>query len=296
MSVALLLVPDFLLIALGWALSRAPSFGDAFWEGVDRLVYYLLFPALLIRSLIGLPPLDSSWLQLGAVGLGFTLAGMALSLLGRALPRLTRQQFAACYQCGFRFNTYVALAVAARLEGEAGLAGISFLVGLLVPIVNLGAVGMLARAQGARVFGEILRNPLVLACMAAFTWRFFGFALPAPATRVLELLASAALPLGLLSVGAGLVLRGAMRSWPAVAFWNFLKLCILPALAWGFAHWAELPALQMRLAVIMAAVPTATSAYVLATRLGGQGALVSLLISSGTVLAMFSLPLWLSVI
>jgi len=293
MSVALLLAPDFLLIALGWGLRRLQPFGEAFWGGVDRLIYYLLFPALLFRSLVRLPPLDASWVLLGAVALGFTAIGMLVGLAGRALPGISKQQFAACYQCGFRFNTYIALAVASRAEGEAGLAGISFLVGVLVPVVNVGAVSMLARAQGRRVLGELLRNPLVLACGAAFAWRATAWQLAAPALRVIELLAAAALPLGLLTVGAGLVLRSGVLPIQAIIFWNGLKLVVLPAAAWGFAWAAGLTGLPLRLAVLMAAVPTATSAYVLAMRLGGQGASVAMLISSGTLLAMVSLPLWL---
>lgn len=293
MSIALLLLPDFLLIALGWGLRRLSPFGEVFWGGVDRLIYYLLFPALLFRSLVRLPPLDASWISLGAVALAFTLAGMLIGLAGRVLPGFSRQQFAACYQCGFRFNTYIALAVAARTEGEAGLAGISFLIGLLVPVVNLGAVGVLAHAHGARLLRELLRNPLVLACAAAFAWRTAGWQLPDPMLRVLELLASAALPLGLLTVGAGLILQSAVLPWFAILFWNGLKLGMLPAIAWGLAWAVGLSGLPLRLAVLMAAVPTATSAYVLAMRLGGQGAPVAVLISSGTLLAMVTLPAWL---
>lgn len=293
MSVALLLLPDFLLMGLGIALRRFGGFAEPFWTGLERLIYYLLFPALLFRSLTRLPALDASWLRLGLVALGFTLAGMLLGRAGKTLLALPSKQFAACYQCAFRFNTYIALAVAARVEGEAGLAGISFLIGLLVPVVNIGAVSMLARAQGTRVAGELLRNPLVLACAGAFCWRIIGWTLPESASRLLELLAAAALPMGLLTVGAGLVLRRGVLPMFALVYWNGLKLLLLPAIAWALAAAVGLSAAETRLAVIMAGVPTATSAYVLAMRLGGEGAPVALLISSGTLLGMLTLPLWL---
>ena len=47
----LLLLPDFALIALGVALRRFAGLGDGFWPGVERLVYFVLFPALLFLAL-----------------------------------------------------------------------------------------------------------------------------------------------------------------------------------------------------------------------------------------------------
>jgi len=78
---AVLLLPDFLLIALGVALARLPAFPTHFWSGVERLVYYVLFPALLFRSLAGSPLALGDAGPLVGVGIGFTLAGMEI---GRA--------------------------------------------------------------------------------------------------------------------------------------------------------------------------------------------------------------------
>src|SRR5574340_98211 len=137
MSVALVLLPEFLLIAVGVLLARMRAFGPAFWSGTERLVYFVLFPALLFRSLASGAGAIGTALPFVATGLAFTLAGIALSFLGRFLFRLPEGDFAACFQCGFRFNTYLALAVAERLQGAHGLAAITLLVGVLVPVVNV---------------------------------------------------------------------------------------------------------------------------------------------------------------
>ena len=151
MTIALLLLPDFLLIAAGAPLKRVRGFDAAFWSGVERLVYFVLFPALLFRSLATSPLALADAGRLAAVGLAFTLAGMLLAALAQPLFRLPHATFAACFQCGFRFNTYIALAVASRVGGEPALAAISLLVGVLVPVVNLAAVGMLARGRESRI-------------------------------------------------------------------------------------------------------------------------------------------------
>lgn len=295
MSIALLLLPDFLLIAGGAALKRWRGFDAAFWTGLERLVYFVLFPALLFRSLALSPLGITDAGLLAGVGLSFTLAGMLLSALAQPLFRLPHSTFAACFQCGFRFNTYIALAVASTIGGEAAVAAISLLIGILVPIVNVAAVAMLARGQRGRIGYELARNPLIVACAAGIAWKMAGLTLPGLASHVLGLLAGAALPLGLLAVGAGLTFKSANLPPAALAWWSAVKLLALPALALLFAHLAALSPLERQAAVMMAAMPTAPSAYILATQMSGNGAPVALLISTATVLAAITLPLWIAI-
>jgi predicted permease len=296
LSAALLLLPDFSLIALGAALRRLRSFDADFWSGVERLVYFVLFPALLFRSLATSPlsPADAG--RLAAVGLGFTAAGMGLSALAQPLFRLPPSTFAGCFQCGFRINTYVALAAASRLGGAQGLATISVLIGVIVPAVNVAAVSMLARGQNARIVGAVLRNPLVIACVAGLVWNFARLPLPALPARLLELLAAAALPLGLLAVGAGLKFEREMLPWSAFVWWHAVKLAAVPAFALLLAGAAGLSPLERQIAIVTAAVPTAPSAYILAVQMHAPGAPVALLISTGTLIAAVTLPLWIAAV
>lgn len=294
MSIALVLLPDFLLIAVGVLLARLPAFDATFWAGAERLVYFVLFPALLFRSLAtGGGALVES-LPLVATGLVFTGAGIALSFAARYLFRLPKADFAACFQCGFRFNTYLALAVAQRLQGPRGLAAITLLVGVLVPVVNFAAVGILARHGGGRLWPALARNPLVLACVAGLAWAALRQPLPDVADRVLGALGGASLALGLLLVGAALKIEGGLPL-PAVAYWTALKLAAVPACALVAGHAVGLSPPQLQIALIMAAVPTAPSAYVLAMQMGGRGRPVALLVTTGTLLAALTLPLWLAV-
>ena len=251
MSVALLLLPDFLLIALGVVLRRMRAFDGGFWSGVERLVYFVLFPALLFRSLALSPLSLADTGQLAFVGVLFTVAGMLLSALARPLFHLPHPTHAACFQCGFRFNTYVALAAASRLGGAEGVAAISVLIGLLVPIVNVAAVSMLARGHGPSIVGAIIRNPLVIACIAGIGWNFARLPLPSLAAHVLELLAAAALPLGLLAVGAGLKFERGTLPLPALAWWNATKLAALPAIALVLSQAMGLSPLERQIDIIV---------------------------------------------
>jgi len=293
LSLALLVLPDFLLIAFGALLARRARFGAEFWSGVERLVYFVLFPALLFRALASAPLSFADGLPFVATGVAFTIGGMALSALGQPLHRLPADVFAACFQCGFRFNTYIAIAVAGRIGGEAGLALLSLLIGVLVPLVNVAAVAVLARGRATHLGRELARNPLVLACAAGLAWNALALPRPALAMRIVDLLAAAALPLGLLAVGAGLRVRDCDLPLRVIAWWNGVKLLAVPALALLCARLFGLDPVETRVAVAMAAVPTATSAYVLAVQMGAPGAPVAMLISTGTIAAAVTLPLWL---
>jgi len=167
---------------------------------------------------------------------------------------------------------------------------------VLVPVVNVAAVGMLARGHRSRIVVELARNPLILACVAGIAWKATGWTLPALASHLLGLLAGAALPLGLLAVGAGLTFKATTVSPAALAWWNTVKLLALPALALLFANLAALSPLERQVAVTLAAMPTAPSAYILATQMNGQGAPVAQLISTGTLIAAITLPLWISLV
>ncbi|MGE5088046.1 MAG: AEC family transporter [Candidatus Levyibacteriota bacterium] len=296
MTPALLLLPDFLLIALGAALKRSPWFDAAFWRGIERIVYFVLFPALLFRALATstLAPGDAS--KLIVVGILFTATGMLASLIVRPLLRLPQPTFAACFQCGFRFNSYVALAGASSLGGARGVAAMSLLIGVLVPLVNIAAVAMLIHDRGRGIGRAIATNPLVIACAGGLLWNATGMAMPALLGHVLASLSAAALPLGLLAAGAGLAFVRGTLPLSGLVWWNALKLGILPAVALGLATLLGLSPIERQVAVLLAAVPTATSAYILAVQMNGVGAPVALLISSGTLLAVVTLPLWLAVI
>ena len=72
MSDALLLLPDFALIVLGWLICRHTPLNRPVWDGAERLVYYVLFPALLFNAILRYPLAPGSALPLAAGCLLYT--------------------------------------------------------------------------------------------------------------------------------------------------------------------------------------------------------------------------------
>ncbi len=294
MADALLLLADFLLILLGYLLCHHTALNRAVWDGAERLVYYLLFPCLLFHSIVRNPLQLGTALPLATCALAVVGAGVVLAYSLRALPGVDRRLHASGAQTAFRFNSYVALALAERLAGGAGVASMALVISVSVPLCNVAAVWPLARQGGHGYLRELARNPLIIATLSALAASLFGLRLPELAAGTLARIGAAALPLGLMAVGAGLQL-GALREGPrlAAALMSIRHL-LLPAWALALVSWLPLPAQQQAVIVAFAALPTASSAYVLAVRMGGHAGYTAGLVTLSTLIGMVALPVWLA--
>ena len=291
---ATLLLPDFLLIALGWLLCRHTPLSRSVWDGAERLVYYLLFPALLFSSILRNPMGLASALPLALCGLAVVGAGIGMAYALRLLPGVDARLHASGAQTAFRFNSYVALALAERLAGGPGVAWTALLMSVCVPLCNVAAVWPLARHGGQGYLRELARNPLIIATASGLACNLLGITLPDLLGITLGRIGAAALPLGLMAVGAGLQL-GALREGPGLAAALLgIRHLALPALALWLVQLMGLPPAQQAVVLAFAALPTASSAYVLAVRMGGHGAFTAGLVTMSTLLAMVTLPLWLA--
>jgi predicted permease len=291
MADALLLLPDFMLILVGWAICRWTPLNRSVWDGAERLVYYVLFPTLLFGAILRHPLEFGATAALGASAVAVTLLGITLALALRRWPGVDAHLQASGAQTAFRFNSYVALALAERIAGTAGLAWIALIVALCVPLCNVAAVWSLARHGGQGTLRELARNPLIVATLAGLACNLLGLQLPELAVTTLTRIGSAALPIGLMAVGAGLTL-GALRESPGLAAALLaIRHMVLPAAAVALVIALEMPPAQQAVVVAFASLPTASSSYVLAARMGGHGGFVAGLVTVSTLLGMASLPL-----
>ncbi|MGJ5179473.1 AEC family transporter [Bradyrhizobium oligotrophicum] len=305
-AVVAALAPVFLLIVTGFGLRRSLITLDTQWHGLERLTYYVLFPALLVQSLV---KADLAKVPVAGVGGALLLAALVMSLLCLALrPLLTRAgvdgpAFTSIFQGATRWQTYVALSVAGSLFGPSGLAAASVGMIAIIPMVNVFSVAVLARyasptRQSMReIAATIVRNPLIWACVIGLVLNLAHVRPPKLWHDVADALAQASLPIGLLVTGAGLHFEGLRRAGPAAALGVLLKLVLMPILAIGLAGWFGVTGPSLVVVAICGAVPTSPSAYVLAKQMGGDAPLLAQIISLQTVLAALTMPLaiaWVS--
>ena len=220
------------------------------------------------------------------------VAGMLLGLLPRMFSKVPALTFASMYQCAFRYNSYIGLAVVSMLFGQSGVATLGIIIGTAVPLVNVVAIGMLARHGQLGLWREVLRNPLIWATIIGLSLNLVGYVPPAPVLAFLGRLAEASIALGLLAVGAALQMGGAAGVKGLAAWLIVVKLLLLPLVAVFVGPLLGLSGLYYQVAVLFAALPTASSAYILAVRMGGDGKSVAWLISASTLASMLTLTLW----
>ncbi len=294
MRIALIILPIFALILLGSLLKRMSGVSEEGWRGLERLIYFVFFPALLFHSLARASIDFAAALPMLITGLMVTLAGMGLGYLSKFLFHDPPKVFASAFQCSFRFNSYVGLAVAGALHGQAGIAAIGLLMGFLVPLANVASVAVLARHGESNWLREILGNPLIIATAGGVAFALLGWTLPDLLSQILGLLAQASLPIGLVAVGAGLRLDSLSHARGHLWYGVTVKLLALPALAWWLGGLFGLDATHFEIALMFAALPMSTVAYVLAVRMGGDGRITATQVAVTTLLSMVSLPLWLA--
>ena len=296
------LAPVFLLILLGWLLRRIRFLDEAFWGAAERLTYYILLPCLLVAGLAEAALAGGQlWSMVAAIVAALLVMALLLVALRRRLG-IEDAAFSSLFQSALRSNSYIGLAAAAGLHGPEGLAAGAVAVGAIVPLVNLLSVAALARlGTGARaeprfVLLAILRNPLLLACALGIALNATGLGLPTLLGPILEILGRGALPLGLLAVGAGLAFAGLGRRRHTIALAVGLKLLLLPALT-ALGCWVlGVTGIAATVAVLFAALPTATSAYILARQMGGDAPLMAAIIAAQSALAVVTLPLMLALL
>ncbi len=297
--VLLTIWPLFALICLGYLLAKRGFPRPDFWDAAEKLTYFILFPALLVRSLSNAPVRDPEILKLGgAAVVSILLAVAAMALARRARP-LGAARFGPAVQGVIRFNTYLGLAITAALAGDPGLERAAVYLAIAVPVVNVISIIALTEGNPLRrpglLINSILRNPLILACLAGIALSLTGIGLPYGSDALFAMLGQGSLPLGLLCVGAALQPKALRRALGALGAVTAARLLAMPLLAWVVAHLFGLGQVETLVLVIFCGIPTATASYVLTQQLKGDGTFMAGIVTGQTAVAVLTLPvvIWL---
>ena len=295
-AVVSVILPVFLLIALGSVLRRTGFLGESSWPVIERLSYFVVFPALLLQTMA---TVEIGGLDIGRILLAVlaTSAGIAILLLvTRPLYGVAGPSFTSVFQGGLRQNTYIGFAVIFGLFGTDGLSVASVALAVYVPVTNALCIVALSRwgHQASRSLKTAavaaLKNPLILATLAGFFLNIAGLGLPPIVGPFLEILGRAALPLGLMAAGAGLDLAAARASGRPVLLVSLVKLAIVPAAAAGLCLAFSLEGPSLAATVLFLASPAASNSYILARQLGGDATLMASIITVQTALSLASIP------
>ena len=306
-QIFLLVSPVFLLIILGNFLRRIKVPDISFWEINDKLCYWVLIPALLFHYISQIN-LSSEMLYSYSVIIyvGFFIAILTVLILGKLLG-YPPERWTSILQGAVRQNAFIALAITGSLFGDEGLKIASIFMLIYVPSINIIIVTTMVMNFGQSkknasknefitVFIELSKNPFILAMIAGL---IFSIAQSEKLKVIIDtsgLLGSAALPIMLLTIGAKIKVRDLALTITPIIISNFLKLLALPLTAFFVANYLELSEIEVTVAVIFAAVPTAVSSHTLARQFGADDQLMTSIITTQVILSFITIPILLAFI
>jgi malonate transporter len=299
------LLPVFMVIVLGYFLRQRAVLDASAWRGLENLCYFVLFPVLLVKTL-AVADLGSAEIVRFSGALLFAILVMS-SLLLLAYPLLHRYfhvspaSFTSLVQGATRWHGFIALSIVGLLLGDEGVAYMAVTMAIIIPLLNTINVMVLAHygtAEGdlSRVFVKLMQNPFILACALGAFLNTSGLGLTPLLYSAADIIGSGALGIGLLTVGAGIHLSGIRDHRGLVVFGALLRLLGMPALMFTGCLLFGVEGLPRTVAMLAAAVPTASSSFVLARQMGGDAPLMANLITLQVLGAIMTLPLviWLS--
>ena len=300
-SIAVGLIPVICLILIGYGLKQTFLSMPVFWKGLESLVYFLLFKALIIHSLGSAPlrGMDVIPLALSLLLASFIISG--LLLFWKPYLRFGNAAFTSIFMGSTRFNTYIGIAVAGSLYGETGLVIAAIVIAVLVPQVNIFSILVLTKFSSAEKFKKsrwqqlllIASNPLILASGAGIFLSLRYGSLPPVIDNLIADLGATSIPLGLMAVGAGLKTKGLYSSKKFLMWTSVFKLLLMPLIIILTCNSFGVEATHTKVAVLFGSLPAASTAYVLSRQLGGDAPLMAAIITITTIASVLTMPIFL---
>lgn len=290
------LVPVFLVILTGYLLRWFQFPGDEFWFRAERLTYFVLFPSLLFQK--------TATASMGSytVSLMVLVLVIAVIIMSGLLFYIKKwwtaggPAYTSFFQGSIRFNTYVGLAATFALFGDSGLTIAAIAIAVLIPLLNVLCVTVLIlfndqnKGSLQTVARELIRNPLIIACTSGILLNYVGIGLHPVVEETFSIFGRAALPVGLLCVGAAIDVDAARDSGKTVVFSSLLKLIVFPLLMWTISKLLSLDPQLSSIAILFAALPGSPAAYILSRQLGGDSQLMAGIITVQIIAAMVTFP------
>ena len=306
-EIFLVISPVFILIILGNLLRRIGVPDLSFWHVSDKLIYWVLIPALLFHHVSQITLSSTMLANYAVVILSGLFVVTTLSFIAGKLFGYTPQIWTSVMQGAARHNAFIALAIAGSLFGNKGLAlGAIFMV-ILIPVINIvivstmtstlnQEVGNNSRPSIFDVLFELIKNPFILAIATGLVISFVGAERIIIIHETTGLLGSAALPIMLLSIGANIKIREISLTITPIIIASVLKLLVFPIVVFFVAKSMNLSLFETTIAVIFAAVPTAASSYSLAKQFGAETQLMTSIITIQVTLSFITIPIILAFI
>ena len=293
--VFIVILAGYIIRRLGWLTAEADA-------SLLRVIVNLLYPCLILDTILGNSALEKTGNVLLApivgfstVALGYAVCYLAAPLFGAGEP-VQRRTFA--FTAGIYNYGYLAIPIAQKNFGSE-TSGVLFIHNLGVEVA-LWTVGIMLISGAARSGGwrQILNGP-VIAILSAAGLHFAGarYWMPSVALTAIHNMGVTAIPLGLILSGAifadqmpALSARGGMASTVGACI---LRLGALPLIMLAIARWLPCPVELRHVILIQAAMPCALIPVMLSKLYGGDPAASLRIVLVTSIFGLLTIPFWI---
>ena len=305
MKLLSVILPVFALVLIGWAARRRKLMTPPAFHGLREIVFFLAMPALLFSAIEKAPPFDLVGVTSVYFAAALTVFAFAFAV-GRGLPAAGEAAMLAL-DSAYGNTVLIGIPITVAALGQDALPPMLAIIALhsaiLLPLAGVLVAMDVAGAQRRRpaeilasTLARTLRNPIIMSILVALLWRAARLPVPEPLSELLRLLGAAATPLALICLGGVLPPLGALAPGVETIIGTALKLTALPALVWAIGRGADLPALSLKVAVLVGAMPTGANAFLLAHRNEELAEASAAVVTTTTLLSPISLSILLQLI
>lgn len=296
-------LPIFLIALIGNFIKKQWLTSDEFWRGIEKLSFYLLFPAVLFSGVYRLDLASSEFFRLTIALIISNLVVSALVIYYQTKENYENSQFTSLFQGATRYNNYILFALSAALFGDDGLSVVSAISPYMIVLTNVTSVmcfihyipksssGVSKNRSIILMFRSIITNPFVIASIAGFIFNYFKIDLNKGIEKTIENLADSALAIGILIVGASLRIKVHPENMKLVAIASFTKLIITPIVTFLILWIMAISGVAKSVGILFSCLPCASSAYILSRQLGGDPETMSSIITFTTIFSILSLSI-----
>lgn len=296
------LLPVFSLIVIGYFFKKIKFPSLEFWPMADKLTYYVLMPSLLIYKIAGASLEKQNNFNFVLAAILTILTVLFILIIINKFSKFKGDAFTSIVQGAVRFNTYILLALSDSLFGDEGLILAAVILTFAIPLINVISLSVFAiyltstKVNFLYLLKSIITNPLIIACIIGSSVNYLHLDVPVVIEKLFAILSQAALPMGLMSVGFGLVLREIKKAKMEIFISNAAKLLLTPFIMYIFIKILNLDYQMASILMVFSVLPTAPSSFVLARQLKGDINLMSSIITVQTLLSILVISIVLNYI
>lgn len=294
-----IVMPMFLLLLTGWLIRYFRVIGDSGFDALNTLCFKLLLPMSLFCNIYNggdLGLLDARMLIWALV-----CQVLILLLLFLTVPRVFSENpvRASIIQACFRSNFITfGIVIAGALGSPEELMVVSVLAGLLIPLYNIGGVGILEYYRGGRLSmgrmgKQIIRNPFVISCLLALLCVGLGLRLPQFIETTAKNLAACATPISFLALGGCLDLKSVEHYKKEISWGVGYRLIVQPGIFLGLSFLLGFRGTEFLALMAMLISPTAVATYNMARGMDADGELAGYLVVFQSIGSMVTIFAWI---